>query len=143
MRTHGVVVPSPGLDHNLGLVERVEDLPVEQFIAQFTSVTPIARIASTTAWPCDVSTSTCRSFATISSAVCLFLPISVSSSVKNRHQGGPLQRGQIIVNPQKPLTSKIILSDLHPGLLPVEISPSSLRYPLILLLVEMTQLFQF
>jgi hypothetical protein len=36
MRTHGVVVPSPGLDHNLGLVERVEDLPVEQLVTQFS-----------------------------------------------------------------------------------------------------------
>ena len=36
MRTHGVVVPSPSLDHNLGLVERVEDLPVEQFVTQFS-----------------------------------------------------------------------------------------------------------
>jgi hypothetical protein len=34
VRPHGVVVPSPGLDHNLGLVERVEDLPDEQFVAQ-------------------------------------------------------------------------------------------------------------
>src|SRR5450631_2591792 len=95
MRTHCVVMLSPGLDHNLGFVERVEDFAVEQFVAQFTSVTPIARIASTTVWPCAVSTSTCRSFETISSAVCLFLPIAISSSVKNIHQGGPLQRGQI------------------------------------------------
>jgi hypothetical protein len=95
MGTHGVVVPSPGIDHNLGLVERVEDLPVEQFGTQFTSVSPIVRIASTTAWPWAVSTSICRSFETISSAVCLFLPISISSSVKIILQGEPLQRGQI------------------------------------------------
>jgi hypothetical protein len=36
MRTHGVVVPSPGFDYNLGLVERVEDLSVEQFVTQFS-----------------------------------------------------------------------------------------------------------
>ena len=36
MRTNGVVVPSPRLDHDPGLVERVEDLPVEQFVAQFS-----------------------------------------------------------------------------------------------------------
>ncbi|MGO4526564.1 hypothetical protein AB4097_17080, partial [Microvirga sp. 2MCAF35] len=45
--------------------------------------------------PCAVSTSTCRNFATISSAVCLFLGILSSSKwQKAIHQGGPLQRGQ-------------------------------------------------
>src|ERR671917_462798 len=43
------------------------------------SVTPIARTASATGRPCAVSTSTCRSLATISSAVCLFLAILASS----------------------------------------------------------------
>ena len=33
MRTHGVVVPSPGFDNDPGLVERVEDFPFEQFEA--------------------------------------------------------------------------------------------------------------
>ena len=42
-----------------------------------TSVTPIERIASGTLWPCDVKTSTWRSFATISSGLCLFLDIAV------------------------------------------------------------------
>jgi len=32
--THGVVVASPIFDHDLGLLECVEDLAVEQFIAQ-------------------------------------------------------------------------------------------------------------
>src|SRR5476649_1880402 len=36
MRTHNVVVPSPGFDHDPGFVERVEDLPVEQFVTQFS-----------------------------------------------------------------------------------------------------------
>jgi hypothetical protein len=44
------------------------------------------RARITTGLPCAISTSTCRSFATISSAVCLFLAIL---------QGGPFQRGQI------------------------------------------------
>jgi hypothetical protein len=48
--------------------------------------------------PCAINTSTCRSFATISSAVCRFLPIYVSSSVKIILQGGSLQRGQISRN---------------------------------------------
>ena len=35
MRPYGVVVASPGFDHDLGLLQCVEDLAVEQFIAQF------------------------------------------------------------------------------------------------------------
>ena len=34
MRSHGVVVPPPLLDHDLGLGEGVEDFAVEQFIAK-------------------------------------------------------------------------------------------------------------
>ena len=60
-----------------------------------TSVTPIERIASATVRPCAVSTSTCRSLATISSGLCRFLDIDPSSSwPKAIPQGGPLQRGQ-------------------------------------------------
>src|SRR3712207_9326226 len=44
-----------------------------------TSVTPIARIASATVCPCATRTSTWRSFATISSGLCLFLDIGPSS----------------------------------------------------------------
>jgi hypothetical protein len=40
-------------------------------------------------------TSTCRSFATISSAVCLFLAINLVLQPKIILHGGPLQRGQI------------------------------------------------
>src|SRR5881392_361187 len=36
---------------------------------------PIERIASAIGIPCDVTTSTCRNFATISSGLCLFLAI--------------------------------------------------------------------
>lgn len=34
MRTKRVVVSSPDFDHGLGLLKRVEDLPVEQLVAQ-------------------------------------------------------------------------------------------------------------
>ena len=88
-------MPAPALDDDLGLLERVEDLAVEQLVAEFTSVTPIERIASATVRPCAVSTSTCRSFATISSAVCRFLDSDPSSSwPKAIPQGGPLFRRQ-------------------------------------------------
>jgi hypothetical protein len=87
----GVVVATPALDDDLGLLERIDDLAVEQLVAELTSVTPIDRIASATVRPCAVSTSTCRSFATISSAVCRFLDIDPSSSwLRAIPQGGPL-----------------------------------------------------
>ena len=34
MRANGVVVPSPALDDHLGLLQRVKDFTVEQFIAK-------------------------------------------------------------------------------------------------------------
>src|SRR5918994_3470488 len=95
----GVIVPAPALDDDLGFLERIEDLAVEQLVPEFTLVTPIERIASATVRPCAVSTSTWRSFATISSAVCRFLVIDPSSSwPKAIPQGGPLQRGQTTGN---------------------------------------------
>ena len=95
MRSNGVVVPTPALDDDLGLLERVEDLAVEQLVPELTSVTLIERIASATGRPCAVSTSTCRSFATISSGLCLFLDIDPSSTwPKAIPQGGPLLRGK-------------------------------------------------
>src|ERR671911_1189786 len=95
VRPDGVVVPAPCLDDDLGLLERRDDLAVEQLVAELTSVTPMERSASATVRPCAVSTSTCRSFATISSAVCRFLDIDPSSTgPKAIPQGGPLLRGQ-------------------------------------------------
>ena len=95
MRTVAVVVPAPAFDHDRGLRQRVEDLAVEQFVAELTSATPIALTASATGRPCAVSTSTCRSLLTISSAVCRFLAILASSSWREAiPQGGPLLRGQ-------------------------------------------------
>src|SRR5918993_2943128 len=91
----GVVGATPALDEDLGLLERREDLAVEQLVAELTSVTPIERIASATVRPCAVSTSPCRSFATISSGLCRFLDIDPSSSWHEAiPQGGPLLRGQ-------------------------------------------------
>src|SRR5829696_2768945 len=75
----GVIVATPALDDDLGLLERGENLAVEQLVPELTSVTPIERIASATGRPCAGSTSTCRSLATISSGLCLFLDIDPSS----------------------------------------------------------------
>jgi hypothetical protein len=41
MGPDGVVVSAPALDDDLGFVQGVEDLAVEQFVAQATSLTPI------------------------------------------------------------------------------------------------------
>jgi hypothetical protein len=48
VRPDRVVVPAPALDDDLGFLERVEDLAVEQLVPELTSVTPIERIASAT-----------------------------------------------------------------------------------------------
>src|SRR5512132_1599747 len=61
----------------------------------FTSLTPIWRIASTMFWPCETRTSTCRNFATISSGLYRFLAITVLLDVKDIPQVGPLQWGSI------------------------------------------------
>src|SRR6516165_8492876 len=60
-----------------------------------TSLTPIWRIASTMFWPCETRTSTCRSFATISSGLYRFLAIAVLLDVKGIPQVGPRQWGWI------------------------------------------------
>src|SRR5262245_8038354 len=46
-------------------------------------------------WPCETRTSTCRSFATISSGLYRFLAIAVLLDVKDIPQLGPLQWGWI------------------------------------------------
>src|SRR5262249_46112899 len=52
-------------------------------------------MASTMFWPCETSTSTCRSFATISSGLYRFLAIAVLLDVKDIPQLGPPQWGWI------------------------------------------------
>src|SRR5262245_43301187 len=46
-------------------------------------------------WPCETRTSTCRSFATISSGLYRFLAVAVLLDVKDIPQVGPLQWGWI------------------------------------------------
>ena len=75
MGPYGVVVATPALDDDLGFSQGVEDLAIEQFVTQTNSLTPIWRIASAMLAPCETSTSTCRSLATISSGLYLFLGI--------------------------------------------------------------------
>src|SRR5450830_318283 len=84
MRADCIVVASPAFDDDLSLPQRVEDFAVEQLVTQATSLTPIWRIASTMPWPCETRTSTCRSFVTISSGLCLFLGITILLGAK-RH----------------------------------------------------------
>src|SRR5262249_41433850 len=53
-------------------------------------------------WPCETRTSTCRSFATISSGLYRFLAIAVLLDVKDIPQVGPLQWGWIMgVRPKR------------------------------------------
>src|SRR4028119_2250469 len=55
----------------------------------------MARIASATLRPCDASTSTCRSLATISLGLCPFFAISVLLRLEAIPRDGPLRRGRI------------------------------------------------
>src|ERR671912_2193980 len=95
-----VVVAPPALDHNFGLLQGVEDLPIQQFVSEPTSVTPIERTASATGVPCATRTSTWRSLETISSGLCLFLDMGSVLLQLSRAipQGGPLQWGRITGN---------------------------------------------
>src|SRR5262245_6349713 len=59
-------------------------------------------------WPCETRTSTCRSFATISSGLYRFLAIAVLLDVKDIPQVGPLQWGWITRIPR-------IRAEFRPG----------------------------
>src|SRR5262249_37977552 len=72
-----------------------------------TSLTPIWRIASTMFWPCETRTSTCRSFATISSGLYRFLAIAVLLDVKDIPQVGPLQWGWVTTTPMGKLVFQL------------------------------------
>src|SRR5215831_5679103 len=52
-------------------------------------------------WPCETRTSTCRSFATISSGLYCFLAITILLDVKDIPQVGPLQWGRITLTPKR------------------------------------------
>jgi hypothetical protein len=101
MRADGVVVMPPAFDNDLGFPQRVEDFTVEQFVTQATSLTPIWRIASAMPWPCETRTSTCRSFVTISSGLCLFLGISVLLDAK-RHTSSRTTSSRADQHPRYP-----------------------------------------
>src|SRR5262245_11290168 len=56
--------------------------------------------------PCETRTSTCRSFATISSGLYRFLAITVLLDVQDIPQVGPLQWGRITAAPQRQLAPR-------------------------------------
>src|SRR5262249_53254258 len=70
-----------------------------------TSLTPIWRIASAMACPCETRTSTCRSFATISSGLYRFLAITVLLDVKRHTSSRTTSMGAdqraVTVNPHR------------------------------------------
>jgi hypothetical protein len=63
------VVAPPSFNHDLGLLQCVEDFAVEQLIAQFCSDIPASRQATGVAFPCAIETSIWRSSVTICSAL--------------------------------------------------------------------------
>jgi hypothetical protein len=64
---------APSLDDNLSFFRAVEDLSVEQLIAEFCCDISAARQASGVDLPCAIDTSIWRSSVTICSALNLFL----------------------------------------------------------------------
>src|SRR5262252_6592703 len=91
-----------------------------------TSLTPIWRIASAMGCPCETRTSTCRSFATISSGLYRFLAITVLLDVKDIPQVGPLQWGRINICGQSFLSPATYAAHLkeHEKKEPVEATPT-------------------
>ena len=79
------------------LIEYVEGKTLDTFgrfpIPKLVQI--FERIASATLWPCEIKTSTRRSFATISSGLYCFLGIAVLLRAKTIAQGGPLHWGRI------------------------------------------------
>src|SRR5674476_225226 len=94
MRPDCVEVAPPTFDDDLGLTQRVEYFTIEQFISQATSLTPIWRMTSAMSCPCDIKTSACRSFATISSSLCFFFGISVLLHVQRHSSGRTTSNGE-------------------------------------------------
>src|SRR5262245_39510436 len=76
-------------------------------------------------WPCETRTSTCRSFATISSGLYRFLAIAVLLDVKDIPQVGPLQWGCITLT--GPLRSP---SETYHQLIAPLLPPNRSLYPL-------------
>src|SRR5215471_350211 len=71
--------------------------------------------------PCETRTSTCRSFATISSGLYRFLAITVLLDVKDIPQVGPLQWGRI--------TGVAVKLIRHPALRHLSAAPTAQRRP--------------
>ncbi|MEO5951260.1 MAG: hypothetical protein ABIQ44_02220 [Chloroflexia bacterium] len=76
---------APLLDDDLGLLEAVEDLAVEEFVAKFCSEIPVSRQASWADFPWPIVTSICRSSVTIYSELNLFFGMTklLSKTVSN------------------------------------------------------------
>src|SRR6516225_1706298 len=67
-------------------------------------------------WPCETRTSTCRSFATISSGLYRFLAITVLLDVKDIPQVGPLQWGWISTSMTGAMFSVASNGGVHAGI---------------------------
>ena len=75
VRSSGVVVNAPVFNDHRGLLQAIEYLTVQAFVAELRSVVPTPLRAAAIHLPCPCKTSICRSFVTICSAPNLFLGI--------------------------------------------------------------------
>ena len=78
MRSDRVVVLPPLLDDDLSFFQTVEDLSIEQLIAQLCCDIPASRQAIAVGLPCAIDTSIWRSSVTICSALNLFFGMTGS-----------------------------------------------------------------
>jgi hypothetical protein len=76
-------VPTPALDHDLGLLERIEHLAVEQLVPELCSEIPASLQARARLLPCTSCTSIGRSLTTICSGL-TFRPLGMMAALPRR-----------------------------------------------------------
>ena len=97
MRPHPIVVIAPGSDHDLSLLEAVEDLQLQALVPEFCSEMAASLQASAMLLPWASCTSIWRSFAMICSELNLFFGMGGSLfQVNSLNQPGPIPPSQVI-----------------------------------------------
>src|SRR5215213_9065286 len=99
MRAHAVVVPSPALDHDPGLLQGVEDLPIQQLVPQPPRSPRWSGSHRPRSAPARPARPLGAAWKRSLRAWCLFFDIGPSSfGLEAIRQGGPLQWGRFTVS---------------------------------------------
>ena len=72
---------APAFDLNRGFLQAVEDLPVQELVAELCSDMAASLRAAANALPWDIDTSICRSLDTICSTPWRFIPMPLPSKI--------------------------------------------------------------